>query len=128
MINHSQAKTCLRLAAITMGALVTTPIALGSSPPIGHLPPGPKQAIRVKAHGSFKVLLPRSKCPGLVWRLARPYAKEVARQTGEGEEENIIWVRFSSGRPGTTRLVYALTRGETAHAYESRTYVITVHN
>jgi hypothetical protein len=111
-----------------MSALVTTPLALGSSPPVGHLPPGPKQAIRVKAHSSFKVLLPRSKRPGLVWRLDRPYAKAVARQIGEGEEENIIWVRFSSGRPGTTPLIYALTRGETVHAYASRTYIITVHN
>ena len=62
----------------------------------------------------------------LVWRIARQYDARVVREVSEGDRAGRIWVKFRAVGPGTTKIAFALTRGETARAYAARTYRVTV--
>ena len=63
---------------------------------------------------------------GLVWRVARKFNPKVVRQAGEGEDRLNVQLRLRAVGVGTTKVVLALTKGETRKAYAARTWVITV--
>jgi hypothetical protein len=112
------------VAAVAAGCLVAP--AFATAPPVGQLPAGPTKAVTAAANGTFVITLPKSKQPGLVWRIARNYRSSIVHQLTEGETKGSVWVRFASVRPGKTSLVFALTRGERSHAFAARTFVVTV--
>ena len=111
---------------VSVAAAAVAAVAVASAPPVGPLPDGPVRAIAVKPDRTFVVSLPKSQQPGLVWRLARRYRTAVVRQLAEGETSRTVWLRFRSLAPGTTSLVFGLTRGERSHAYAARSFRITV--
>jgi hypothetical protein len=118
-------KTSLTLLLL-LTALATTTAALSSAGPVDPLPTGPTRAIVATAPGSFVVTLPKSKQPGLVWRVARIYRSSVIREQSEGETASTVWLRYETIAPGKTSLVFAFTRGERPHAFAARTFRITV--
>jgi hypothetical protein len=75
------------------------------------------------------VTLPRPSIKGGVWRVARPYDSRVVRQVGERTlVSGAVRVSFRTIRPGSSRVVFALTRGETAHAFAARIFRFTVRD
>jgi len=74
------------------------------------------------------VALPRQKpSTGLVWRLARQVDPSVLRQVSEGDLGASVVVVFRAVHPGSAKVVFALTRGDTSpRALRSRTYTVTV--
>jgi predicted secreted protein len=82
--------------------------------------------VRAETQRTFVLTLPKSSRAGYVWRVARRYDAKVVREVAEGDTKRTVWVRYRALRRGTTRIVYALTRGETAHAYAARTFVVVV--
>lgn len=107
------------------GAVVMT--ALAAAPPVGSLPSGPVQTVTRAAGATFTVALSKPRVTGGVWRVARAYDARIVHELGEGTTRSgAVWVRFRAMAPGATRLVYALTRGERAHAYASHTFRIVV--
>jgi predicted secreted protein len=115
------------LVAVLAVASVLVAPALASAPPVGKLPPGPTKTLTVRAKQSFWVALPKSTVAGRVWRLARPYDSRIVREVREGGGGTSVWIVYKSLRPGTTRIVYALTLGERSHAYAARRFVVHVH-
>jgi microcompartment protein CcmK/EutM len=111
--------------ATVFGAAAAASAALAAAPPVGPLPTGPTKSIRVSAGETFTVTLPKSEIAGRVWRIARSYDDDVVLQVAEGDSPKVAWVTFRSVGAGTTRVVFALTRGETARA-AARTFVVTV--
>jgi hypothetical protein len=63
---------------------------------------------------------------GRVWRIARAFNAKVVSETREGETKQQVWVTFRAVGKGSTRVVFALTRGETAHAYAAHTFSFNV--
>ena len=121
MLKHTLAP--LLVATAALAAAATT---LASATPVGPLPDGPTRAVVAKAHSTFVVTLPKSKQPGLVWRVARTYRRSVVRQQGEGETPSAVWLRYETVAPGKTSIVFALTRGEQPHAFAARTFKVIV--
>ena len=115
------------LAAICAATVCPIPAARASSTPVGALPAGPVFHVRVLRDGTFVIRAPkRPASSGLVWRSARPFDPKVLRQVGEGEDRLMVWLRFRAIGAGTTRVVLALTKGETRRAYAARTWAVTV--
>jgi hypothetical protein len=48
------------------------------------------------------------------------------REVREGDTKTTVWWDFRAVRPGTTRIVFAQTRGERPHAYAARRIRVTV--
>ena len=118
------AATALALGLVV--AVVPGP-ASASSTPVGALPQGPVRTVKVLRDATFVISAPKRPAnSGLVWRIARAFDGEVVQQVGEGEDRFSVWLRFKATRTGTTRIVLALTRGETRKAAASRTWVISV--
>jgi predicted secreted protein len=111
---------------IRLLAAVLLPTGIASAPPVGPLPLATRVALTAQSGKTFVVTLPKSSRAGLVWRVARPYDAKVVREVAEGETKRTVWVRYRAVRRGATRIVYALTRGETAHAYAARTFAVVV--
>jgi hypothetical protein len=119
-----QARTLVALAA-ALAAAVLGVSARASAPPVGPLPAGPVTSIRVEHGRLFALVVPRP-AAGLTWRGARQSDATVARPLDEGElNGNIVFV-YRAGRPGTTTVVYALTRGEGTKALKARFFAVTV--
>lgn len=120
----------MRNARILLAALVAAAICAGvavaSATPIGPLPKGPTTAVTVEAAHSFTVRLPQPKVAGRVWRVARAYDGKVVQEIKEGETSKDVWLTYKGVKRGKTRIVFALTRGETSHAYAARTFAISV--
>jgi hypothetical protein len=113
------------LAATLALAAVTT--ASATAPPVGPLPPGPTTSVRVGLGGGFVVTLPRPAVAGGSWRVARAFDAKVVGQTWEHTTSNGgVELGFAASGAGTTKLVFAVPRGETARAYASRTVRVTV--
>ena len=116
----------LLLVLVATGAAVPGPAA-ASSTPVGPLPQGPVRTVKVLRDATFVISAPKRPAnSGLVWRIARAFDGEVVQQVGEGEDRFSVWLRFKATRTGTTRIVLALTRGETRKAAASRTWVVSV--
>ena len=116
----------LAMAAVVVAAGTVAAVGLSSAPPVGPLPKGPVQTVKRSPGRTFTVTLPR---PGVgrSWRVARSYDSRVVREVGEGRKSSgAVWASYRAIAPGTTRVVYALTRGETSVAYASHTFRVVV--
>jgi hypothetical protein len=119
-------RTWLSTAAAA-GAVATMAVAPASAtaPPVGPIPKGPLSQVSTSKGELVAVALAR-KPNGLVWRLARPVDKRGLRQVSEATAGRILVVVFRATGRGTARVVFALTRGEAAHAFASVTHTIRV--
>jgi predicted secreted protein len=115
-----------RLVLCVAVAALSAPAALASAPPVGPLPNGPTTTVKLAVGKSYTARLPQPKVAGRVWRVARPFAGTVVRETGEGDTKTQVWVRFRATGKGSTKVVFAMTRGETSHAYAARTFRFVV--
>ena len=116
-------------ARIALGALAAAFVlaapAAASAPPVGPLPAGPTQRISTQPGQLVAVALPHS-TNGRVWRLARAVDLKVLREVSEADVgSNVVIVYKAFGR-GSVTVIYALTRGETSHAYAARRFAVTV--
>jgi len=99
--------------------------AQATAPPVGRLPKGPVTSIEVHHGQLFALVVPRPP-RGFTWRGARISDAIVARPLDEGElRGNVVFV-YRAGHAGKTTVVYALTKGETAKAWQARFFRITV--
>jgi hypothetical protein len=99
--------------------------ALADSTPVGPIPPGPRSTIATAKGQLVAVALPH-RAGGRGWRIARALNSRVVRETREGDVGDSVVVVFRAVGKGSATIVFALTKGETAKAYESRTYVVRV--
>jgi hypothetical protein len=110
--------------AALAAALVFAVTAAAAAPPVGPLPAGPTTTISAKKGTLVSVALPSR--AGKSWRVARQYDASVVREVTEANVGNTVVIVYRAVGPGTTRVVYGLTRGETKKAYAAATYAITV--
>ena len=120
---HRVAGSCLAVAAAV--AAIVGGTALASAPPVGPLPAGPSSTIKTTKGQLVAFALPH-RTGGRVWRVARPFNSSVLRQVSEADVGKQVVLVFQAVGTGTTTVVFGLTRGETAKAYESRRYAVTV--
>jgi hypothetical protein len=111
-------------AALAAGAV---PAAQASAGPVGALPKGPVVTVSVPKGELIAVALPNSSASsGLVWRVARPFNGKIVSEATEGDLGSNVVVVFKATGVGNTKIVYALTKGESAKAQKSKTYVVHV--
>jgi predicted secreted protein len=115
-----------RLALAGALALFSALPAFASAPPVGKLPNGPTTTVQLVVGRNYTVRLPQPQVAGRVWRIARPFDSRVVREVREGETKQQVWVTFRAVGRGSSRVVFALTRGETAHAYAARSFRLVV--
>jgi hypothetical protein len=124
VIRKRQALTVVLAGSLTAAVLAVP--GLAAAPPVGPLPTGPKSTIQTEEGQLIAFALPK-RPEGRVWRVARRFDARVVRQVSEGEiARGTIVVVFRAVAPGTANVVFALTRGETAKALESRRYTVRV--
>ena len=121
-------RTIATSLALLVCALLLTDAALADSTPVDRLPPGPAVRVEATRNTLVAIALPRPKrTGGLVWRLARPVDRAVAREVSEGEVGDTIVVVFRAVGRGSVTVRYALTRGDASSvAVASRTTHLTV--
>jgi hypothetical protein len=112
-------------AAASAALLVAGVGAQASAPPVGPIPKGPVSSVTTQKGQLVAVALPK-RGSGLVWRVARSVNTAVLQQVSEGNVGQSVVVVFQAKGTGTARIVFALTRGETARARASATYVVRV--
>ena len=116
----------LRFLVPTLAAAALAAPALADAPPVGPLPKGPASQISTQKGELVSVALP-GRTNGRVWRIARPFNARVVRQVSEADVgTSVVVLVFKAVGKGTTTVVLGLTRGETAKAYESRSFTVTV--
>jgi hypothetical protein len=115
------------LASLAVAAVLAAAAAAGSTsaPPVGPLPPGPTTTIATQKGELVALSLPR-RSNGRVWRIARPFDGRIAAEVAEADVGSAVVLVFKARQVGSTTVVFGLTRGETAKAYESRRFVIRV--
>lgn len=114
----------LALAAFAAVLVLAAPAA-ASAPPVGPLPAGPTQHIATQRGQLVSVALPHA-AGGRSWRLTRAVDPKVLRELSEADVgANVVVVYKALGR-GKVTVAFALTRGETAHAYAARRFVVSV--
>ena len=113
------------LTAVAVAA-VSAATALASAGPVGPLPNGPTTAVHLAVGKTYTARLPKPTVAGRVWRIARAFNGKVVSETKEGETGKQVWVTFRATGKGSTRVVFAVTRGETAHAYAAHTFSFAV--
>jgi hypothetical protein len=111
------------LAALAAAILASA--VLASSPPVGPLPAGPVSKIETTKGELVAVALPH-RAGGRVWRIARALDARVMQEVSEADVGEQVVLVFKAVGPGTANVVFGLTRGERAKAYESRRYTVTV--
>jgi hypothetical protein len=111
------------LAALAVAAAAAP--ARATAPPVGPLPSGPTTTIRVRHGLLFAIALPH-RASGLAWRGARRSDATIARPLDEAELNGNVVFTYRAGRRGSTTVVYALTRDETAKALEARFFKVVV--
>jgi hypothetical protein len=112
-------------AAAAAAVLVLAVPVRASAPPVGPLPPGPVTRIGTQTGALVAVALPH-RANGLVWRLARGVDPRVLREVSEADVGKDVVVVYRAGRPGSARLAFGLTRGETSGARASLMFLVTV--
>jgi len=113
------------LPLLTICALAFAANAAASAGPIGPLPPGPTTTIST-VHGSLLSVVLPSGAQGRSWRQAGTYDGRVLKEVTEANVGQNVVIVFRAVGLGTTKVVYALTRGETKKAYASDTFVVKV--
>ena len=111
------------LAAVA--ACLSTPVASATAPPVGKLPKAQPVTVSVAHGGLFSVALP-ARAAGLEWRVARPFDGKIVGEVREADVGPNVVVVFAALQPGSTKLVYALTKGETSKAYKAIEYDVVV--
>ena len=112
----------LALAAV---AAATAVGAGASSTPVGPLPAGPTATLATQAGELVAVALPH-RAGGRSWRIARAFDSGVLHQVSEADVGSNVVLVFKTTSPGRATLAFALTRGETAKAYEARIFKVRV--
>ena len=112
-------------AATTLTATGVAGARLNDSPPVGPLPAGPTSTIDTQKGQLVAFALPH-RSAGRVWRVARKFDAKVVQQVTEGDVGPSVVLVFKATGKGTTTVVFGLTRGETAKAYESRRLTVRV--
>lgn len=112
------------LAALA-AALVSVAIARADATPVGPLPAGKTQTILVQKGELVAMALPH-RPNGRVWRVARAFDSRVLRQVSEADVGASVVVVFKAVATGKATVVFGLTRGETAKAFDARRYVVQV--
>ena len=120
---HRVVGSCVVAAAAA--AAIFVGVALASAPPVGPLPAGPSSTIKTTKGQLVAFALPH-RSGGRVWRVARAFNSSVVRQVSEADVGKQVVLVFQATGSGTTTVAFGLTRGETAKAYESRRYTVTV--
>lgn len=115
----------MRLVPVLVVAAALAAPALAAAPPVGPLPKGPISTIRTQKGELVSFALP-VRSGGRVWRVARQFDSRVVRQVSEADVGNAVVLVFKAVGRGATTVAFGLTRGETAKAYESRRFVVTV--
>jgi hypothetical protein len=115
----------LAFAVAPLAAAVLAAGALASAPPVGPLPAGPASSIRTTKSQLVAFALP-ARPGGRVWRIAKNASPSVLRQVSEADVGRSVVLVFTATGRGTTTIAFGLTRGETAKAFESRRYTVTV--
>jgi len=119
----------MRRLAITLlaaaAAVTVSTVARASAPPVGPLPVGYKAAIATRAGELVAVALPH-RSGGRVWRIARPFDGKIVHEVTEADVGTQVVVVFKADNKGSTKLVFALTKGETTKALDARTFAVTV--
>jgi hypothetical protein len=114
---------------LTLGALGAAAIlaatASASAPPVGPLPAGPVQRITTQRGQLVAIALPHA-ANGRNWRLARPINPAVLREVSEADVGANVVVVYKTFARGSVTVSYALTRGERAHAYAARRFIVVV--
>lgn len=117
-----------RIAVLAAAAAcLPAAVASASAPPVGKLPKAVLTTVSIPPGGLVSVALP-ARPKGFVWRLARPFDGKVLREVGEADIGVNVVVVFAAALPGSTKLVYALTKGETSKAYKAIEYRVTVRS
>ena len=106
-------------------AVSAAAVARASAPPVGPLPVGYKATIATRAGELVAVALPH-RPGGRVWRIARAFDGKIVHEVTEADVGTNVVVVFKADTKGSTTLVFALTKGETAKALDSRTFAVTV--
>ena len=118
-----------RVAAVAIASLAAAAAiagtALADSTPVGPLPSGPLSTIVTQKGQLVSFALPH-RANGRVWRVARPFSSKVLQQVTEGDVGNNVVLVFKATGSGKTTVTFALTRGETAKAYEARRFSVRV--
>jgi hypothetical protein len=99
--------------------------ARAAAPPVGPLPPGPTSTVVTRVGELVAVALPH-RSNGRTWRVARAYDSAILHETSEADVGRSVVLVFKTTRPGRVTLAFGLTRGETAKAFESRTFKVQV--
>jgi hypothetical protein len=113
----------LALAVLAAAFILAAPAA-ASAPPVGPLPAGPTQRVTTQPGQLVSVALPH--VAGRSWRLARGVNAKILRQLSEGDVGASVVVVYKAVGRGKATIAYGLTRGETAHAYAARRFVVSV--
>jgi hypothetical protein len=114
-------------SALIAFAAIAAPVAQSSAGPVGPLPKGPVTTISVQKGELISVALPSaSDSSGLVWRVARAFNGKVVTEVREGDLGSTVVVVFEAVGPGNTKIVYALTKGESTTAQKAKTYAVHV--
>jgi hypothetical protein len=111
--------------AVAVAAAATAGLARASAPPVGLLPAGPTATLVTKKGQLVAVALPH-RAGGKSWRIARAFDGKVLREVTEGDVGATVVVVFAAAGRGKTTVVFALTRGETAKAFEARRFPVRV--
>jgi len=118
-------KTPATTLAVAAAVAASATAACASAPPVGPLPAGPTSTIATTAGELVAVALPH-RSGGRSWRIARAFNSSVVREVSEADVGANVVIVFKATGAGTATLRFALTRGETAKALESRTFVVRV--
>ena len=108
-----------RITALFAPAAACTVLAADEPPRAKYRPIG----AAVGPDGSLHVADSQA---GRVWRIARQFDSRVVRQVSEADVGNSVVLVFKAVGKGNTTVAFGLTHGETAKAYESRRFVVTV--
>jgi hypothetical protein len=114
--------TCAVSAALT-ATLATA--ANATAPPVGVLPTGPTSMIRTQPGQLVAVALPH-RAGGKVWRVAATIDPKRLRQVAEADVGSSVVLIYRALAAGSATVEFGLTRGETAKAFESRQFVVTI--
>jgi hypothetical protein len=113
------------VSLVAAGAAASAVAAHASTTPVGPLPAGPTATVATQ-HGELVAVALPHRSGGRSWRIARAFDSTVVRQVSEADVGPNVVLVFKTVNPGRTTLAFALTRGETAKAYEARRYKVQV--
>jgi hypothetical protein len=114
-----------RLVVALLAAGVLAATAAASSPPVGPLPAGPSAQISTKRGELVAVALPHA-TNGRAWRQKGIVNPKVLTEVSEANVGANVVIVFKAVGAGRATIAYGLTKGETAHAYAGRRFIVSV--